>query len=52
MTAPAGLLEILVAALGGAAELASLAPEILLAANGTATVAPLLQATALCRSCS
>ena len=28
-----------------AAELASLAPDILLAANGTATVAPLLQAT-------
>ena len=34
-----------------AAELAALAPDVLVAGTGTATVAPLLQATP-CRSCS
>jgi putative tryptophan/tyrosine transport system substrate-binding protein len=35
-----------------AAELAALVPDVLVAASGTATVAPLLQRPAPCRSCS
>ena len=37
---------------GHAAELVALAPDVLVAASGTATVAPLLQQPAPCRSCS
>ena len=37
---------------GHAAELAALAPDVILAGTGTATVAPLLQATRTVRSCS
>ena len=35
-----------------ASELAALAPDVILAASGTSTVAPLLHATRTCRSCS